>query len=90
MLTQLTFICFYLVLYNILLTFAYMNNKKKLSEDELKWRAEEDARTLERYQEIMNDKPRLEAAMEQAKKTVDNLQERANALSKSLTGLNTK
>lgn len=79
-----------MVLYNILLTFAYMNNKKKLSEDELKWRAEEDARTLERYQEIMNDKPRLEAAMEQAKKTVDNLQERANALSKSLTGLNTK
>ena len=63
------------------------NSKKKLSEDELKWRAEEDARTLERYQEIMNDKPRLEAAMKQAEKTVDNLQERAKALSKSLTGL---
>ena len=66
------------------------NNSKKLSEDELRWRAEEDARTLERYQEIMSDKPRLEAAMKQAKKTVDNLQERANALSKSLTGLKAK
>ena len=66
------------------------NNSKKLSEDELRWRVEEDARTLERYQEIMNDKPRLEAAMKQAKKTVDNLQERANALSKSLTGLKAK
>lgn len=66
------------------------NNNKKLSEDELRWRAEEDARTLERYQEIMNDKPRLEAAMKQAKKTVDNLQERADALSKSLTGLKAK
>ena len=66
------------------------NNSKKLSEDELRWRAEEDARTLERYQEIMNDKPRLEAAMKQAKKTVDNLQERANVLSKSLTGLKAK
>lgn len=66
------------------------NNSKKLSEDELRWRAEEDARTLERYQEIMNDKPRLEAAMKQAKKTVDSLQERADALSKSLTGLKAK
>ena len=66
------------------------NNSKKLSEDELRWRVEEDARTLERYQEIMNDKPRLEVAMKQAKKTVDNLQERADALSKSLTGLKTK
>lgn len=66
------------------------NNSKKLPENELRWRAEEDAITLERYQEIMNDKPRLEAAMKQAKKTVDNLQERANALSKSLTGLKAK
>lgn len=62
-------------------------DKKQMSEDELKWRAEEDARTLERYQEIMNDKARLDRAMKAAKKTVDNLQERAAALSKSLTGL---
>ena len=64
---------------------------KKMTEDELRWRADEDARTLERYQEIMNDKPRLERAMKQAQKTIDNLQQRANAMSKSLTGIkNTK
>lgn len=60
---------------------------KKMSEDELRWRAEEDARTLERYQEIMNDKPRLEIAIKQAQKTIDNLQQRATAMSKSLTGI---
>lgn len=64
---------------------------KKMTEEELRWRAEEDARTLERYQEIMNDKSRLERAMKQAQKTIDNLQQRANAMSKSLTGIkNTK
>ena len=60
---------------------------KNMTEDELRWRAEEDARTIERYQEIMNDKPRLERAMKQAQKTIDNLQQRADAMSKSLTGL---
>lgn len=60
---------------------------KNMTEEELKWRAEEDARTIERYQEIMNDKPRLERAMKQAQKTIDNLQQRAEAMSKSLTGL---
>lgn len=64
--------------------------KKKLSEDELRWRAEEDARTIERYNEIINDKARLNMAMKVAAKTVDNLQERAKALNKSLTGLKKK
>ena len=63
---------------------------KNMTEEELRWRAEEDARTLERYQEIMNDKPRLERAMKQAQKTIDNLQQRADAMSKSLTGLKNK
>lgn len=67
-----------------------MKINKKMSEDELRWRAEEDARTLERYQEIIKDKARLDAAMKQAEKTIDNLQQRANALSKSLTGLKGK
>ena len=62
-------------------------DKKKLSEDELRWQSEEDARVLERYQEIMNDKGRLDRAMKVAKKTVDNLKERAAALNKSLTGI---
>lgn len=60
---------------------------KNMTEDELRWRAEEDARTIERYQEIINDKPRLERAMKQAQKTIDNLQQRADVMSKSLTGL---
>ena len=65
-----------------------MGNKvKKLSEDELRWQAEDDARTLERYQEIINDKARLDRAMKKAKEQVDNLQERAAALTKSITGL---
>ena len=65
-------------------------DKKKLSEDELRWQSEEDARVLERYQEIMNDKDRLDRAMKVAKKTVDNLKERAAALNKSLTGIKKK
>lgn len=63
---------------------------KKLSEDELRWRAEEDARTLERYQEIMNDKERLDRAMKAAKKIEDNLKERAAAINKSITGIKRK
>lgn len=62
-------------------------NKKKMSEDELRWQAEDDARTLEKYQQIISDKQRLDRAMKAASKTVDNLKERAAALSKSLTGL---
>lgn len=65
-------------------------DKKKLLEDELRWQSEEDARVLERYQEIMNDKGRLDRAMKVAKKTVDNLKERAAALNKSLTGIKKK
>lgn len=54
------------------------------------WQAQEDARTLERYQEIIKDKKRLDAALKAANKTVDNLEARAKALSKSLTGIKTQ
>jgi len=67
-----------------------MAETRKLTEDELRWRAEEDARTLERYQEIINDKARLDRALKVAEKQVDNLQERAKALSKSITGIKKK
>ena len=60
---------------------------RKLSEDELKWRAEEDARTIERYNEIINDKSRLDRAMKAAKKEVENLTERVEALNRSITGI---
>lgn len=64
--------------------------KRKMTEDELRWQTEEDARTLERYQEIVNDKARLDRAMKATAKIVDNLEERAKALNKSLTGLKKK
>lgn len=60
---------------------------KKLSEDELRWRAEEDARTLGRYQEIISDKDRLNRALKVAEKQADDLTERASALRKSITGV---
>ena len=63
---------------------------RKLSEDELKWKAEEDARAIERYNEIINDKPRLDRALKAAKKQVENLTERAEALNKSITGIKKK
>lgn len=66
-------------------TLKVMN--KKLSEDELRWRAEEDARTLGRYQEIINDKDRLNRALKVAEKQADDLTERASALRKSITGV---
>lgn len=64
--------------------------KRKMTEDELRWQSEEDARALERYQEIVNDKARLNRAMKVTAKIVDNLEERAKALNKSLTGLKKK
>lgn len=60
---------------------------KKLSEDELRWRTEEDARTLGRYQEIISDKDRLNRALKVAEKQADDLTERASALRKSITGV---
>lgn len=64
-----------------------MANKVKMTEDELRWQAESDARTIEQYNEIISDKPRLDRAMKAAKKQVENLTERANALNKSITGI---
>ena len=68
------------------LIFNIMANRK-MTEDELKWQAESDARIIEQYNEIINDKSRLDRAMKAAKKQVENLTERANALSKSITGI---
>ena len=62
----------------------------KMTKDEQQWQAEEDARTIERYNEIINDKPRLDRAMKAAEKQVENLTERAKALNKSITGIKIK
>lgn len=63
---------------------------KKMSADELRWQAENDCRTLEEYQQIISDKARLDRAMKAAKERVSDLQDRAKALGKSLTGLKGK
>lgn len=63
---------------------------KKMSADELRWQAENDCRTLEEYQQIISDKARLDRAMKAAKERVSDLQDRAKALGKSLTGLKNK
>jgi len=63
-----------------------MTNRKR-TEEELRWQAESDAEIIERYNAIINDKPRLDRAMKAAKKQIENLTERANALSKSITGI---
>jgi archaellum component FlaC len=60
---------------------------RKMTENELRWQAESDAGIIEQYNEIINDKPRLDRAMKAAKKQVENLTERANALDKSITGI---
>lgn len=53
---------------------------RKISEEEKRWQAAEDARTMARYQEIMNDSKRKKAAMSQARAEAANLQKRANAM----------
>ena len=70
--------------------FMDKKSKKEMTGAELKWQAQEDARTIERYQEILNDKARLDRALKAATETIDNLEERAKALSKSITGLKKK
>ena len=62
----------------------------KMSQDEIKWQTERDVETLERYQEIMNDPERKKRVLAAANEKVDNLKERADALSKSITGIKSK
>ena len=62
----------------------------KMTADEIRWQTDEDVRTLERYQEIMNDPDRKKRVMKAANEKADNLKERANALSKSITGIKSK
>lgn len=54
----------------------------EISADEKRWRAEEDAETLARYQSIVEDKNRLREATKVAKQKATDLQRRANAMSK--------
>lgn len=57
-----------------------MAKKIPLSFNEKKWQAEEDARTMARYQEIMSDTKRKSAAINAARLEASNLQKRADAM----------
>lgn len=52
--------------------------ERKLSAQEKQWRAEEDARTLARYEEIMGSSSRRNAAFKQAKAEASRLEKQAN------------
>lgn len=52
----------------------------KLSKQDLQWQAQDDAHTMARYQEIMQDKARASRAIKQANKEAQDMMKRANAM----------
>lgn len=56
--------------------------QKSMTADEKRWRAESDADTMARYEEIMADASRRKAAVSMAKKRADELTKRANAMNR--------
>ena len=60
----------------------------KITKEELDWQAQDDARTLSQYQEILLDKARLSRATKAASKEVDNLNNRL-AVMKKVTAIKT-
>lgn len=48
--------------------------------DQLKWQAEDDARTMANYQEILSDKARMNRAIKVAQQQANDLTKRANAM----------
>lgn len=46
------------------------------------WQAEDDARVMARYQEILDDKDRMRRAVKIAKRQADDLSKRANSMQK--------
>lgn len=59
---------------------------KKIVFSNQDWQKEEDARTLARYNEIMNDSKRKAAAITQVKKEADRLQKQADSYKFALGG----
>lgn len=53
---------------------------------EKRWQAEDDARTLARYQEIMMDNKRKNAAIRQARQQASNLEKQASAMKLAAEG----
>ena len=54
----------------------------KMNADQLRWRAEDDAETMARYEEIMADKNRKTAAIKAAKSKAADLNKRASAMNR--------
>lgn len=60
-----------------------MTREERLAKQrELEWQAEDDARTMARYQEIINDKLRVTRAVKVARKQAQDLQKRTNTMQK--------
>lgn len=55
----------------------------KMTKEDLRWQAEEDARTLVRAEEIKKDKSRSNRAVKQAKENAIKAAKEANTVSKS-------
>lgn len=55
-------------------------NISRSSSDELKWQAESDASIMASYQEIMNDRARMNRAIKVAKTKAADLSKRATAM----------
>ena len=52
----------------------------KMSKQDLQWQAESDASTMARYQEIMQDKARMNRAIKEANRQASDLTKRASAM----------
>ena len=52
----------------------------KMSKQDLQWQAESDAHTMAQYQEIMQDKARMNRAIKEANKQAQDLTKRASAM----------
>jgi len=53
-----------------------------IKRQELRWQAEEDARTMARYQEILGDSQRMSRAVKVARQQASDLNKRAAAMNK--------
>ena len=61
---------------------AMSKEEKEMKAREKEWQAQDDARIMAQYQEILNDKGRMSRALKEAQKQSNELQKRANAMKK--------
>ena len=54
--------------------------EQEMRKRELQWRAEDDARIMAQYQDIMKDKARMDRAVKVARKQAKDLQDRADTM----------